>query len=171
MKYLIIFFLLSFPFLGFPNDKQAQILAKEEKEPFDVAVEIEKSAHPLLTLLKKGIFMDFRDIQIKKSGIGQFKDGLGAFAKRAFKKGEVVIKWNLSILTDEEYKKLSKYEQENFCHMRDNIIYYYPDPERHVNRSKNPNVVPDFEKEANIALCDIKKGEELSIPESIKEDF
>jgi hypothetical protein len=50
-------------------------------------------------------------------------------------------------------------------------VYYYPDPERHVNRSKNPNVAPDFEREANIALCDIKKGEELSILDSTKEDF
>ena len=115
--------------------------------------------------------MDFEEVQIKKSGIGQFKDGLGVFATREFKKGAVVIKWNLKILTEEEYKKLPNYERENFCHRRQGIIYYYPDPERHVNRSKSPNVVADFEKEANIALCDIKKGEELSIPDTTEEDF
>lgn len=115
--------------------------------------------------------MDFGDIEIKKSEIGQFKDGLGAFAKKNFMKGEVVIKWNLSILSNEEYKKLPKYEQENFCHKRKHVMFYYPDPERHVNRSKNPNVIPDFEKEANIALRDIQRGEELSISDAIEEDF
>lgn len=51
------------------------------------------------------------------------------------------------------------------------LIYSYPDPERYVNRSKNPYVAPDFEKEANIALCDIRKGEELSISATTQEDF
>lgn len=110
-------------------------------------------------------------IKIRKSGIGQFQDGLGVFANQAFKKGEVVLQWNLKILSEEEYKNLPKYEQENFCHRRQGLIYLYPDPERHVNRSINPNVYPDFEKEANIALRDIKAGEELSIPEAVVEDF
>lgn len=114
---------------------------------------------------------DYGDIQIKNSKIGQFEDGLGAFTKRDFKKGEAVIQWNLSVLSEEEFAALNRYERENFCHRRNGICYHYPDPERHVNRSKNPNVIPDFEKKANIALRDIKKGEELSIPESIEEDF
>jgi hypothetical protein len=115
--------------------------------------------------------VDFKDVQIKKSGIGQFEDGLGVFACRDFKKGEIVIKWNLKILTEEQYQKLSSYEKENFCHRRNGVRYYYPDPERHVNRFKDPNVVPDFEKEANIALRDIQEGEELSILDSTEEDF
>lgn len=108
---------------------------------------------------------------IKKSTICQFEDGLGVFAGRNFKTGEVVIQWNLRILTKEEYSKLSSYERDNFCHTRNEIIFLYPDPERHVNRSNNPNVYPDFEKKANIALCDIKQGEELSIEQEIVEDF
>lgn len=115
--------------------------------------------------------MSFGDVSIKKSGIGQFEDGLGAFANRDFKKGEIVLKWNLKILTKKEYKNLSQYEQNNFCHKRNDTTYYYPDPERHVNRSKNPNVVPDFEQQANIALRDIRNEEELSIPDNTKEDF
>ncbi|MCH9621644.1 MAG: hypothetical protein S4CHLAM20_10690 [Chlamydiia bacterium] len=115
--------------------------------------------------------MDYNDVELKKSEICQFEDNLGAFAKRNFAKGEIVIKWNLSILSEEEFKKLSQYEQLNFCHRRNGSIYYYPDPERHVNRSKNPNLIPDFEKEANIAICDIKKGEELSISDETQEDF
>lgn len=121
--------------------------------------------------MKKGVAMDFGDVQIKKSEIGQFKDGLGAFVRREFKKDEVVIKWNLKSLTKEEYERLPEYERENFCHKRSGIIYYYPEPERHVNRSKNPNVAPDFQREADIALRDIKKGEELSILDTTEEDL
>ena len=115
--------------------------------------------------------MEFKDVEIKKSSICQFEDGLGVFAKKDFKQGETVIKWNLSILTPEEYKNISKYEQENFCHTRNKTIYYYSDPERHVNRSNQPNVTSDLEKEANIALRNIKKDEELSISVNTKEDF
>jgi hypothetical protein len=115
--------------------------------------------------------MHFEDISIKKSGIGQFADGLGAFANRDFKKGDIVIKWKLKKLNEEEYKQLPKYEQVNFCHKRNNIIHYYPDPERHVNRSNNPNVLSDMKNESNVALRDIKAGEELSIIDSTVEDF
>lgn len=111
------------------------------------------------------------DVEIKKSGIGQFKDGLGVFTKRKFKKGEVVIKWNAQVLTADEYDNLPEYEKNNFCHERNHTIYYYPDPGRHVNRSKSPNLVPDFEREADIAARDIQAGEELSIPASTIEDF
>ena len=114
--------------------------------------------------------MEFKDVLIKRSGIGQFKDGLGVFAKRDFNKGEVVVKWHLQILTKEEYEKLPK-EMKQFTHERHGITYYYPDPERHVNRSKSPNVYPDFEHGADIALRDIKEGEELSIQEDLEEDF
>ncbi len=115
--------------------------------------------------------MDFGDVCIKKSTIGQFDDGLGVFANRDFRKGEIVIRWNLKILSGEEYAKFSQYEQNNFCHNREGIMYYYPDPERHVNRSRNPNVISDIAKSANVALRVIKKGEELSISDATKEDF
>jgi hypothetical protein len=111
------------------------------------------------------------DVEIRKSNIGQFEDGLGAYATRDFQKDEVVLKWNLRVLSEKEYQALPDYERKNFCHKRNGKIYLYPDPERHVNRSQDPNVYPDFEKEADIALRDIKKGEELSIPASSVEDF
>lgn len=113
---------------------------------------------------------EFTDVIIKKSKIGQFKDGLGVFAKRDFKKGEIVVKFNLKILTEEEYKKLPEMEK-HFTHKRNGVIYYYPEPERHVNRFKEPNVYVDFEKGADVALRDIKEGEELSILDTTKEDF
>lgn len=114
---------------------------------------------------------DFGDILLKESKIGQFDDRIRAFANRNFKKGEVVIKWDLKALSEDEYKKLPQYEKENFCHHRNGICWLYPDPERHVNRFSHPNVVPDFDKQANIALRDIIKGEELSIADNTVEDF
>lgn len=113
---------------------------------------------------------EFENVEVKKSTIGQFSDGLGVFALRDFKKGEVVVEYNLRKLTQDEFKQLSKSEK-HFTHKRDGIIYYYPDPERHVNRYKDPNVYPDFERNGDVALRDIKKGEELSIQSDIKEDF
>lgn len=115
--------------------------------------------------------MGTTDIEIKKSNIGQFDDGLGVFALRDFQKGEIVIKYNLEILSEDEYNNLSVSEQKQFTHKREGVIYYYPDPERHVNRSPNPNVYPDFEIGADIALRHIKKGEELSMQVDLEEDF
>lgn len=120
---------------------------------------------------QKTTIKDFGDILLKESKICQFDDRIGAFASRDFKKGEVVIKWNLKTLSEDEYEKLPQYEKDHFCHHRNGIRWMYPDPERHVNRSMHPNVAPDFEKQANIALRDIMKGEELSIDEHSVEDF
>lgn len=121
--------------------------------------------------IKQEKIRDLEGILLKESKIGQFDDGIGAFANRDFKKGEVVIKWDLKMLSDEEYESLPEYEKNNFCHHRGGIHWLYPDPERHVNRFHNPNVIPDFEKQANIAIRDIKKGEELSIADNTVEDF
>lgn len=115
--------------------------------------------------------MDNDYVEVKKSSIGQFEDGWGVFAKKDFKKGDIVVQWNLKSLTQDEYNLLSDYDKSNFCHKRNGIMYYYSIPERYVNRSNTPNVVPDFESQTNIALRDIKKGEEISIPLNFVEDF
>jgi hypothetical protein len=115
--------------------------------------------------------LNHADVEVRKSTIGQFEDGLEVFAIKGFKKGEIVVQWNLQVLTHEAYDKLSEYEKNNFCHKRGGVIYYYPIPERYVNRSDSPNVFPDFEKQADVALRDIKKGEELSIPANFVEDY
>ena len=69
-----------------------------------------------------------------------------------------------------DVEKLHKSEK-HFTHKRKGIIYYYPDPERHVNRHRDPNVYPDFERNGDVAFKDIKKGEELPIKKIFKEDF
>ena len=39
------------------------------------------------------------ETEIKKSTISQFEDGLGIFVRQNFKKGEIVIQWNLKEIT------------------------------------------------------------------------
>jgi hypothetical protein len=114
--------------------------------------------------------IDFGDLEVRESGIKQFHDRLGVFSKRYFRKGEVVVRWNLKIITRKEYETLPEEERLCFTHKRNNVIFLYPEPGRHVNRSGDPNVFADFAKQADVALRDILKGEELSISKETIED-
>lgn len=101
------------------------------------------------------------DVVIKKSKIGQFPNGKGVFANRDFKKGEVVIKYNLKPLTKEEFENLSESEKE-FTHKHLGIIQLYSVPERYVNHTSNPNTIQDLKNKCDVAKRDIKKGEEIT---------
>lgn len=105
------------------------------------------------------------DVEI---GAGKL-DGKGVYAARDFKKGEVVIKYNLQELTFEQYKNLQEPEKSWFTHARKGKIFLYSEPERYVNSSKTPNAYIDLTLGADIALRDIQKGEEVTI-ESSAED-
>ena len=83
------------------------------------------------------------------------------FANKNFKKGEVVIKYNLKPLTEKQYKKLPKNEK-NFVHKHWGLIYLYSSPERYVNHSSNPNTIQDLKNRCDIARRGIKKGEEIT---------
>ena len=87
--------------------------------------------------------------------------GKGVYAKRDFKSGEVIIKYNLKLLSQEEYKTLPRSEK-MFTHCQHRIIYLYSEPERYVNHSKNPNTYQDHNLQADIALRDISKGEMIT---------
>jgi hypothetical protein len=90
--------------------------------------------------------------------------GKGVYANRDFKKGEVVIKYDLKPLSNEEYKKLPAKEK-MFTHMHGTIRQLYSVPERYVNHSDNPNTyhqVKSLKDQAEIALSDIKKGEMIT---------
>jgi len=87
--------------------------------------------------------------------------GKGVYANRDFKKGEVVVQYKLRPLTQKEYEQLSESEKE-FTHSQRGVINLYSEPERYVNHSDNPNTYQDFEKSADIASRDIKKGEEIT---------
>lgn len=97
------------------------------------------------------------DVVIGKGNLA----GKGVYANRNFKKGEIVIKYNLKPLTKEEYKKLPKSEK-MFTHTHWGQINLYSEPERYVNHSPTPNTFQDLVKKCDIALRDIKKGESIT---------
>ena len=87
--------------------------------------------------------------------------GKGIFANRNFKKGEVVIQYHLKPLSEKEFQNLTKMEK-NFTHNHFGVIYIYSSPERYVNHSANPNTNPDVKNKCDVAIRDIKKGEEIT---------
>ena len=97
------------------------------------------------------------DVVIGKGNLS----GRGIFAYRDFKKGEVVIKYSLKPLTEDEFKKLSKIEK-NFTHNHFGVIYLYSIPERYVNHSSNPNTIQDLKNKCDVAIKNIKKGKEIT---------
>ncbi|MBS3070790.1 SET domain-containing protein [Candidatus Pacearchaeota archaeon] len=97
------------------------------------------------------------DVKIRKGNL----EGKGTYANRNFKKGEVVIKYNLKPLTKEEYEKLSE-NLKNYVHTHFGQLNLYSEPERYVNHSKNPNTTQNLKEKCDIATRDIKKGEEVT---------
>ncbi len=96
-----------------------------------------------------------KDIIVKKSKI----HGNGVFANRDFKKGEVVIKYNLKRLTKEEFENLSEAEKHYTSYKNGKYFLFLP-PARYVNHSCEANTNPM--NESDIAIRDIKKGEEIT---------
>ncbi len=88
-------------------------------------------------------------------------EGKGVYAGTGFKQGEVVIRYNLRTLTDEEFKDLPENEK-MFVHIHKGVKQLYAEPERYVNHSPQPNTRQDLENERDIALRDIKKGEAIT---------
>jgi len=107
------------------------------------------------------------DLIIKRSKIRQFDKGV--FANRNFKKGEIVTKCNIKILTKKQFVNLPKMEKQ-FVHKRNGVFYLYLLPDRYVNHSSNPNTIQNFKDNCDIALWDIRKGDEITT-DSKKEDF
>ncbi|MFA5211347.1 MAG: SET domain-containing protein-lysine N-methyltransferase [Patescibacteria group bacterium] len=96
-------------------------------------------------------------LKIKKSKI----EGKGVFANRNFKKGETVVKWDTSIvLNEEETKKLSKNEQRYIFPFRNKFLLQQS-PARYVNHSCNPNTKV-VNNSSDVAILDIKKGDEIT---------
>jgi len=95
--------------------------------------------------------------------------GKGIYANRYFKKGEMVIKYNLRPLTEEEFESLPKSEKV-FTHTHWDTIMLYSEPERYVNHSDNPNTYQDLTNKCEVALRDIKKGEEITT-DATKDDI
>ena len=107
-----------------------------------------------------------KDLCVKKSGVGQFSKGV--FAKRDFKKGEIVLQYYLNSLTKDEFQNLSSREKK-FVHVHRGIRYLYSIPERYVNHSSTPNTLQDLTNKCDVALRDICIGEEITT-DSTKDD-
>jgi len=106
-----------------------------------------------------------KDVTIGRGNLA----GKGVYANRDFKKGEVVIRYNLKTLTEEEFENLSESEQ-MFTHIRQGVTYLYSEPERYVNHSDNPNTEQDFNNDCDVALRNIPRGERITT-DATKEDF
>lgn len=103
--------------------------------------------------------MQNKDIIVKESKI----HGKGVFANRDFKKGEVVIKYNLKPLTKEEFENLPEKEK-HYTDFHDGSYWLFQIPERYVNHSCDANTkqVINQEIKCDVAIRDIKKGEEIT---------
>jgi SET domain-containing protein len=101
--------------------------------------------------------LKMNDVVVEKGELA----GKGVYANRDFGKDEVVIKYNLQPLTEEEYKNLPESEK-MFTHIHWGQIYLYSEPERYVNHSDSPNTYQDLDKQQEVALRDIKKGEMIT---------
>ena len=95
--------------------------------------------------------------------------GKGVYAARDFKKGEVVIKYNLKLLTKRDFENLSEGEKK-FTHIHQGTIHLYSEPEKYINHSQNPNTYQDLENFCDIALHDIAKGEMITT-DATKDDI
>ncbi len=95
------------------------------------------------------------DIVVKKSKI----HGKGVFANKDFKKGEIVVKYNLKKLTKKEFESLPDKEK-HFISREGKDYLLFLSPERYVNHSCNPNT--NSLKECDVAVKNIKKGEEIT---------
>lgn len=96
------------------------------------------------------------DVEIKESLI----QGLGVFATRDFKKGEVVLKWDISNQISKEEFELKSIEEKMYIEILNGTYTLMKEPECRANRSCNPNCkIDNF---CEIAIRDIKKGEEIT---------
>ncbi|MBN1502245.1 SET domain-containing protein [Candidatus Woesearchaeota archaeon] len=91
--------------------------------------------------------------------------GKGVFADRDLKKGEIVLKWDTSIiLTEKEAKKIPKRYKKYLVFFNGKYIFAQS-PEKYLNHSCEPNTKEG--KLCDIAIRDIKKGEEITTDYSI----
>jgi ketosteroid isomerase-like protein len=91
----------------------------------------------------------------------------GVYAARDFKKGELVVPYNLKELTQTEFDALPHSERE-FTHSFWGKIFLFSKPERYVNHSDDPNTFPDLNRMGDYALRLIKKGEAVTINDKIE---
>ncbi len=107
------------------------------------------------------------NVVVKKSAI----QGKGVFAGRNFKRGEVVLPGNFTILTKKEKENLPEKEKKFVSRIKNKFVLFRI-PDRCVNHSCEPNTkLIGFE---SVAKRDIPKGEEITtdyLKEGVKLEF
>lgn len=93
-------------------------------------------------------------------GKGNFR-GKGVYANRDFKKGEIVINYQLEELDQKKFLELPK-EEHAYVHSFWGKSFLFLGPSRYVNHARNPSTYQDLEREADVAARDIAKGEEIT---------
>ena len=98
------------------------------------------------------------NFKIRKSKI----HGLGIFARKDFKKGEVVFAWidNAKLLSKKEFQELPKKKFKYICHIG-NKKFLLEKPFKYINHSCVPNL-KKIRSGVDVAKRGIKKGEELT---------
>jgi len=87
--------------------------------------------------------------------------GKGVFAARNFKKGETVIIWHpKSLIFQKDMSSLSEDDRNHTTYAGKGKYFVMGSPERFVNHSCEPNTY--VEEQKDVALKDIKKGEEIT---------
>ena len=97
-----------------------------------------------------------QDVVVKRSKI----NGYGVFAARDFKKGEIVIKWDISHqLNKKDVDKLSNKDKKYIAYYKKKYILNQR-PAKYVNHSCKANTyIKNF---CDVAKRNIKKGEEIT---------
>ena len=95
-------------------------------------------------------------VTIKKSAI----EGKGVFATQNFKKGDVVLQWDVThIIPKEKVDKMSNKDKKYISYMNKQFVIMQ-EPEKYVNHSCEPNTTA--KNFCDIALRDINEGEEIT---------
>lgn len=96
------------------------------------------------------------NVKIKKSDI----EGLGIFASRDFKRGEVILRWDTTQTLPKKIVEAMSDSEKKYISCLGGKYIIMQKPERCVNHSCEPNTaVKDF---CDVALRDIKKDEEIT---------
>ena len=86
--------------------------------------------------------------------------GMGLFALRDFKPGEVVVAWDTSnTLSNDEYERLPEDQRQYVVRYEGGWLYMLP-PGRYINHSCDPNSIPLHGND--VAIRDIHLGDEIT---------
>jgi len=98
-----------------------------------------------------------KNVVIKKSNI----HGRGVFANRDFKKGEIIIKWDISkTISKEGFEELSAQEKVYTNYLKGKY-FIMQSPAKYANSSCEPNTI--VKKFCDIAIKNIKKEKKLHL--------